>query len=102
MQVNSGIENRDFATARDEILRQLDACRQGDITEPELESARKTTVTNWRAMLDDPLALERYWLGQGGRYADRARGPHPANRSCYARAGGRRGASDHASTWYTL
>lgn len=64
MQVNSGIENRDFATARDEILRQLDTCRQGDITEPELESARKTLVTNWRAMLDDPLALERYWLGQ--------------------------------------
>lgn len=64
MQVNSGIENRDFATARDESLRQLDACRQGDITEPELESARKTLVTNWRAMLDDPLALERYWLGQ--------------------------------------
>ena len=64
MQVNSGIENRDFATARDEILRQLDACRQGDITEPELESARKTLVTNWRAMLDDPLALERYGLGQ--------------------------------------
>lgn len=64
MQVNSGIENRDFATARDEILRQLDACRQGDITEPELESARKTLVTNWRAMLDDPLTLEHYWLGQ--------------------------------------
>ncbi len=21
-------------------------------------------MTNWRAMLDDPLALERYWLGQ--------------------------------------
>lgn len=41
MQVNSGIENRDFATARDEILRQLDACRQGDITEPELESSPK-------------------------------------------------------------
>lgn len=64
LQVNSGIENRDFATAREEILRQLDACRQGDITEPELESARKTLMTNWRAMLDDPLALERYWLGQ--------------------------------------
>ena len=64
MMVNSGIENRDYETARDEILRQLDACRAGDITDAEIASARKTLATNWRAMLDDPLALERYWLGQ--------------------------------------
>lgn len=64
MMVNSGIENKDFETARDEIVRQLDACRAGDITDAEIESARKTLNTNWRAMLDDPLTLERYWLGQ--------------------------------------
>ena len=64
IMVNSGIENRDYETARDEILRQLDACRAGDITDAEIASARKTLATNWRAMLDDPLALERYWLGQ--------------------------------------
>ena len=64
LMVNSGIENKDFETARDEILRQLDACRAGDITDAEIESARKTLTTNWRAMLDDPLTLERYWLGQ--------------------------------------
>lgn len=64
MLVNSGIENKDFETARDEILRQLDACRAGDITDAEIESASKTLATNWRAMLDDPLTLERYWLGQ--------------------------------------
>lgn len=64
MLVNSGIENKDFETARDEILLQLDACRAGDITDAEIESARKTLTTNWRAMLDDPLTLERYWIGQ--------------------------------------
>ena len=64
MMVNSGIENKDFETARDEIVRQLEACRAGDITDAEIESARKTLTTNWRAMLDDPLTLERYWLGQ--------------------------------------
>ena len=64
MMVNSGIENRDFETARDEILRQLDACRAGDITDAEIDAARKTLTTNWRAMLDDPLTLERYWIGQ--------------------------------------
>ena len=30
----------------------------------QAEAARKTLTTNWRAMLDDPLTLERYWLGQ--------------------------------------
>lgn len=64
LMVNSGIENKDFETARDEILRQLDACRAGDITDAEIESARKTLINGWRAMLDDPLTLERYWLGQ--------------------------------------
>ena len=50
--------------ARDEILRQLDACREGDITDAEIDGARRTLATNWGAMLDDPLTLERYWLGQ--------------------------------------
>lgn len=64
MIVNSGIENRNFEVARDEILHQMEVCRTGGITESELESARKTLVNSWRTMLDDPLTLERYWLGQ--------------------------------------
>ncbi len=64
MMVNSGIENDKFTVARDEILRQLDACREGDITDAEIDGARRTLTTNWGAMLDDPLTLERYWLGQ--------------------------------------
>ena len=46
------------------VLHQLEVCRTGGITESELESARKTLVNSWRTMLDDPLTLERYWLGQ--------------------------------------
>ena len=64
MIVNYGIENRNFEVARDEILHQLDLCRKGEITDAELESARKTLVNGWRTMLDDPLTLERYWMGQ--------------------------------------
>ncbi|MDO4269838.1 MAG: insulinase family protein [Eubacteriales bacterium] len=62
--VNSGIENKDFEVARDEITRQLEACRAGDISDAEIESARKTLTSAWRTMLDDPLTLERYWLTQ--------------------------------------
>lgn len=38
--------------------------RQGRNYGRELESARKTLVNGWRTMLDDPLTLERYWMGQ--------------------------------------
>jgi len=62
--VSSGIENKNFKAARDEIMNQLELCRQGEISETELETARGTLQTNWRVMLDDPLALENYWLGQ--------------------------------------
>lgn len=62
--VSSGIENKNFTAARDEILHQLELCRQGEISETELETGRSTLQTNWRVMLDDPLALENYWLGQ--------------------------------------
>ena len=62
--VNSGIENANFAVARDEILHQLDECRAGALTDAELDTARKTLANGWRAMLDDPLTLERSWLGQ--------------------------------------
>lgn len=64
MQVNSGIENDKFEVTRDEILHQLALCQADDLTDDEIESARRTLTTNWRAMLDDPILLERYWLGQ--------------------------------------
>lgn len=62
--VNSGIENPNFAIARDEILHQLALCQAGDFSDTELESARQTLINSWRAILDDPLALERYWMRQ--------------------------------------
>lgn len=64
MLVNSGIENDAFETARDEILHQLQLCKDGDISPDEIESARKTLTGSWRAMLDEPMQLERYWLVQ--------------------------------------
>lgn len=64
MQVNSGIENKNYEVARDEILHQLQLCQQGEVTAQEMEAARGTLANAWRGMLDDPLTLERYWLVQ--------------------------------------
>ncbi len=62
--VGSGIENKNFEAAKDEILEQLSICREGGISDEELESARDTLRNSWLAVLDDPLSLERYWLAQ--------------------------------------
>lgn len=64
MLVNSGIENDKFEIARDEILRQFEACQKGDISEMEMESARKTLTGAYQSMLDEPIQLEQYWLAQ--------------------------------------
>lgn len=64
MMVNSGIENENFAVARDEILRQLDLCKAGEITMDEIGAAQKALTGAWKSVLDDPLQLEHYWLVQ--------------------------------------
>ena len=63
MVVSSGIEACNFERARAEILRQLDACVQGDISGEELESARSALLSGLRASLDSPSRLDEYSLG---------------------------------------
>lgn len=63
VSVSSGIENSNFETARDEILRQL-AQMQDGLTEDELEGARRTLLGSLRAMNDAPASLEWYFQSQ--------------------------------------
>jgi len=64
MTVSSGIEFDKYAQARDEILTQLEACRRGEITEDELEGARRIVSTALYTTLDSQGRLSDYWLGQ--------------------------------------
>lgn len=64
MVISSGIEFDKYEMARDEILRQLDACRDGDITEDELESARRAILSSLKTGMDSPGRLDDYALGQ--------------------------------------
>jgi predicted Zn-dependent peptidase len=56
MTVSSGVDMDKYVMARDEILRQLDLCRVGDITGAELESARSALLSSLRAS-EDSLSL---------------------------------------------
>lgn len=62
--VMSGIEPENYDRALEEILRQLDAVRNGDITEAELSAAKSSLVSDLRALSDSAGQLEAFWLSQ--------------------------------------
>lgn len=64
MIVSSGVDTKNYAVAKDEILRQLDACRAGDISPEELSSTRSYLVSSLRAGEDSVFGMEDYCLGQ--------------------------------------
>ena len=62
--VSSGVAFENFEAARDEILAQLEAIRNGEVTDEEMEWARRGVASDLRAMLDSPGELEGFWLAQ--------------------------------------
>ena len=64
MLVSSGISFDKFDAAKAEILAQLEAVRNGDFTDEELNWARRAVASDLRAAMDSPGELEGYWLSQ--------------------------------------
>ncbi len=64
MVVSSGVEFENLERAEREILKQLDDCKNGDISQEEFASARRYVLSSLRAALDSPGRLEDYSLGQ--------------------------------------
>jgi predicted Zn-dependent peptidase len=64
MVVSSGVETENLERAEAEILRQLDDCREGRITDEELDAARRYLRSSLRAALDSPGRLEDHALSQ--------------------------------------
>lgn len=62
--VDSGVEESDAEKAKTEILKQLDAIREGNFSDEELEAARRALIQRYAAAGDNPDALEGYYLPQ--------------------------------------
>lgn len=58
MLVSSGIECGNFAVTRDEILRQFRACAEGDISDAEMDNARRMLISSCKAAMDSPGRME--------------------------------------------
>ena len=59
--VSCGIDAERYAQAREEILRQLEAVRRGEITAEELEGAKLSLLSSLRGVPDSPGALESFY-----------------------------------------
>ncbi len=62
--VDSGIEAADAERTRTEVLRQLDAIREGNFSDEELEAARRTLIQRFIAMNETPADREVWLIGQ--------------------------------------
>ena len=59
--VSAGIDFDKEAVTRQEVLRQLAACQQGDITDDELTAARQAILSSLRSTHDSPGSIEGYY-----------------------------------------
>lgn len=59
--VCAGIDCDKEALVRSQVLAQLDACRQGCITQEELTAAKQAVISSLRGTHDSPGAIESYY-----------------------------------------
>ncbi len=59
--VSAGIDFDKEQLTKEEALRQLEACRAGDISEQELRSAKEALLSSLRSTHDSPGAIEGYY-----------------------------------------
>lgn len=59
--VSAGIDFDKEQTVRQEVLRQLRACKAGDITAQELENAKEALLSSLRGIHDSPGGIESYY-----------------------------------------
>lgn len=64
MLVSSGIEFDKYEEAKNEILAQLGAVKNGDISDEELETAKRSVASELRSAMDSQGELEGFWLSQ--------------------------------------
>ena len=64
MTVSSGVEQKDYDRAVEEITRQLTAVQNGDWEDWEQQGALQAMVSSLTSLPDSQSALENYYLGQ--------------------------------------
>lgn len=61
LTVSAGIDNSMDAAVKEEVLHQLQLCRQGNITAQELDAAKQALLSQLRSTHDSPGSIEGYY-----------------------------------------
>ena len=61
LTVNAGIDTRQEENAKAAIFAQLEACKNGQISQEELEAAKQSILSGLRAVYDSPGAIENFF-----------------------------------------
>lgn len=64
LMVVSGIEQKNKQTALDAIMEQLDEIKHGNVTEAELQNARRSLRNNYREITDSPASICAWYMGR--------------------------------------
>ena len=64
MTVSSGIEVKNFEKVKTAILDQLDQIKNGNISEEELYSAKRSILNAYRQLYDSPFDLQSFYSGR--------------------------------------
>ena len=65
MIVSSGIESKNKDVAKDAIIAQLDAIKNGDISSEEFDSAKKSIKNGYLSIYDGAEAMEKWVFYRG-------------------------------------
>lgn len=63
MLVSSGVAFESYETAKQAILHELEACKNGEITEEEISQARSIVIFALRSAMDSPARLDEFYIG---------------------------------------
>lgn len=63
MLVSSGVAFENYETAKQAILHELDACKNGEITEEELDRARRYLGFALRSTMDSLARMDEFYVG---------------------------------------
>lgn len=61
MTVSAGIDADKETLVRQQVLQQLENCRQGQISQEEIAAAKHTILSSLQAIMDSPSAIEGYF-----------------------------------------
>lgn len=64
MLVYSGIKTENREKAQKEIFAQLEAIKNGEISERELENAKKSVINSYNSLFDSPSSLDGWYTGR--------------------------------------